>query len=239
MSIDRVTLSNSPDIIESVEKASTRLVCQAILDFAGVAKEQFALAKDLAGTVGEDVTRDAMETMGLSRRPTARLIGKIDYKRAVYYFSPDYWIRQALFVDSKAEKKSHTSVQIQISQTSLHVRMIMRGTVTDEPGRLDTVLLVGGEPYLVTTIFVKYDYEVDQQGNNTLNNIFIVCLPNGILQAKYNLDAQRSIWNVGRHAPTLGEEFRVRISLKKLKSLAKWRVQRIHVTPTIAFTWDG
>jgi Type II restriction enzyme SfiI len=99
MSIDPGSLANDTEIIERIEKASARLVCQAILDFASVARDQFKLAKDLAGTVGEDVTRDAMESMGLSRVPTARLIGKIDYKRAAYYFAPEYWIRQALFVD--------------------------------------------------------------------------------------------------------------------------------------------
>jgi hypothetical protein len=104
MSIDPTDLTNQPDLIENVEKASTWMVCQAILDFTPVAREQFSLTKDLAGTVGEDVTRDAMEMMGLSRAPTARLIGKIDYKRAAYYFDPNYWIRQALFADSKAEK---------------------------------------------------------------------------------------------------------------------------------------
>src|SRR5580658_3466344 len=90
MSIDPTNLMNQPDVIENIEKASTRMVCQAVLDFAGIARDQFALAKDLAGTVGEDVTRDAMETMGMSRVPTARLIGKIDYKRAAYFFAAEY-----------------------------------------------------------------------------------------------------------------------------------------------------
>jgi hypothetical protein len=238
MSIDPRTLTNDTTIVENVEKASTRLVCQAVLDFAPIARDQFLIAKDLAGTVGEDVTRDALETMGLSRIPTARLIGKIDYKRAVYYFDPDYWIRQALFVDSKAEKGSPTTATIQISQTSLRVRMVVRGDTVDEPGGLETVLTVGNERYLVTTIFVKYHYDVNQNGDNELLSIFIVCLPNGMLQAKYNPDANNTIWNVGRNAPTRGEDFRVRISFHRLKALANWRVQRIAISPTLSFTWD-
>lgn len=238
MSIDPRTLTNDPAIVENVEKASTRLVCQAVLDFASIAKEQFLLAKDLAGTVGEDVTRDALETMGLSRIPTARLIGKIDYKRAVYYFDPDYWIRQALFVDSKAEKGSPTTATIQISQTSLRVRMVVRGQTVDEAGGLGTVLTVGNEQYLVTTIFVKYHYQVNLNGDNELLNIFIICLSNGMLQDTYNPDTNNTIWNVGRNAPTRGEDFRVRISFARLKTLANWRVQRIQISPTFSCTWD-
>ena len=211
MSIDPTTLTNQAAIIEDIEKAPTRMVCQAVLDFAPVAKQQFSLAKDLAGTVGEDVTRDAMESMGLSKVPTARLIGKIDYKRAVYYFDPNYWIRQALFVDSKAEKDAGTAT-IQISQTSLRVRLVQKGAAIDVPGQLDTVLTVGNELYLVTTVFVKYHYTVNVDGNNELLAIFVVCLPNGMLQSAYNPDAVKTIWNVGRQAPTLGEEFRARIS---------------------------
>ncbi|MHB1422786.1 MAG: BglI family type II restriction endonuclease [Gemmataceae bacterium] len=238
MSIDPRTLTNDTTIVENVEKASTRLVCQAVLDFASIAREQFLLAKDLVATVGEDVTCDALETMGLSRIPTARLIGKIDYKRVVYYFDPDYWIRQALFVDSKAEKGSPTTATIQISQTSLRVRMVVRGDEVDEPGVLDAVLTVGDERYLVTTIFVKYHYQVNQNGDNELLNSFIVCLPNGILQDKYNPDANNTVWNGGRNAPTHGEDFRVRISFHRLKALANWRVQRIQSSPTISFIWD-
>jgi hypothetical protein len=44
MSIDPRTLANDPTIVENVEKASTRLVCQAILDFALIARDQFLLA---------------------------------------------------------------------------------------------------------------------------------------------------------------------------------------------------
>jgi hypothetical protein len=238
MSIDPTNLATQLEVIENIEKASTRMVCQAILDFAPIARDQFALAKDLAGTVGEDVTRDAMETMGLSRVPTARLIGKIDYKRAAYYFDPNYWVRQALFVDSKAEKGSPTTATIQVSQTSLRVRMVRSGQVIDEPGQLESILTVGNDRYLVTTLFVKYHYEVDANGDNRLLSIYVICLPNGMLQGTYNPDTTNTIWSAGRNAPTLGEDFRVRINFALLKARRNWRVQRIHISPTIGFSWD-
>jgi hypothetical protein len=240
MSIDPKDLLNDPQsavIIENVEKASARMVCQAVLDFADVAKKQFSLAKDLAGTVGEDVTRDAMDSMGMSRIPTARLIGKIDYKRAAYYFDPSYSIRQALLVDSKAERGEVGNITIQIAQTSLRVRMILRGTPIDERGQVEQVLDVDGN-YLATTIFVKYAYEVLDTGDNRLNDIYVVSLPNGILQASYNSSAADTIWMVGRNAPTRGEDFRVRVSFTRLKAKKNWRVQKIAIHPMIKFTWE-
>ncbi len=241
MSIDPKNLATHPDrvaIIENIEKASTRMVCQAVLDFAEVAKKQFALAKDLAGTVAEDVTRDAMDSMGMSRIPTARLIGKIDYKRATYYFDPSYSIRQALLVDSKAEKGEVGNMTIQIAQTSLRVRMVLRGVEIDEPGQVDSVLAVDEGSYLATTIFVKYAYEVLADGNNRLNDIYVVSLPNGMLQDLYNPNAADGVWMVGRNAPTLGEVLRVRVSFARLKAKKNWRVQKIAVQPAIQFAWE-
>ncbi len=207
------------------------------MDFVDVAKKQFSLANDLAGTVGEDVTRDALETMGLSRIPTARIIGKIDYKRAAYYFDPAYSIRQALLVDSKAEKGDQRTITIQISQTSLRVRMELRGEDIDEPGGLDPVLLIDDNHFLATSIFVKYYYHV-VDGKNRLMNIYIVSLPNGMLQEQYNPSARDSFWGVGRQAPTRGEDFRVRVRFAPLKAKKNWRVQTIETYPKIKFTWQ-
>ncbi|MBX9679445.1 MAG: SfiI family type II restriction endonuclease [Gemmataceae bacterium] len=242
MSIDPKTLAAHPDrvaILENIEKASTRMVCQAVLDFSEIAKKQFTLAKDLAGTVGEDVTRDAMDSMGMSRIPTARLIGTIDYKRAAYCFDPSYSIRQALLVDSKAEKGGVGNMTIQIAQTSLHVRMELRGNIIDVPGQVEQVLAVDDGSYLATTIFVKYGYEVQGNGDNKLNEIYVVALPNGMLQDLYNPSAADGIWMVGRNAPTLiNEDLRVRVSFAKLKAKKKWRVQRIAIDPAIRFAWE-
>ena len=47
-----------------------------------------------------------------------RLFGKTDYKRARYLFHPDYAIRQALFIDSKAEKvNGQGTATLQTSQS--------------------------------------------------------------------------------------------------------------------------
>jgi hypothetical protein len=43
----------------------------------------------------------------------------------------------------------------------------------------------------------------------------------------------------GRNAPTLGEDFRVRLSFTRLKEKANWRLQKIRYEPAkIEGEWD-
>lgn len=242
MTINPGDLSADFDRLEAIERASQRLVAQAIFDFAPQAKESFARETDLAQDIAEDITRDALDRLGTSVLPV-RLFGKIDYKRARYVFHPDFAVRQALFVDSKAEKGA-TSITIQTAQTSMRIRQQRQGDEVDIPGALPKVYQSGEHSLLTTTIFVKYDYRVvfaavgATDAVNELVKIVITCLPNGMLQELYNPDASEKFWLVGRNAPTLDEPFRVRVSLPRLKSLANWRVQSITVSPDIAYQWQ-
>ncbi|MDX1993005.1 MAG: SfiI family type II restriction endonuclease [bacterium] len=47
------------------------------------------------------------------------------------------------------------------------------------------------------------------------------------LDVIYNPTAEDTIWLAGRNAPTLGEDFRVRVAFGRLKSKSGWRVQKI------------
>ena len=183
--------------------------------------------------------REAMDRMGTSVIPV-RLFGKIDYKRARYVFHPEHSIRQALFVDSKAEKtEGARTVTIQTAQTSMRIRQTRSGVEIDERGTLPRVLEIQGDDYLVTTIFVKYNYlESDDRSRKTLESVSISCLPNEMLQERYNPSAQRTFWLAGRNAPSRGEAFRVRISLPRLKNMAAWRVQNIQLLPETSFVWS-
>ena len=166
-----------------------------------------------------------------------RLFGKIDYKRARYLFHPDYSVKQALFVDSKAEKlDGQGTATLQTSQLSMEVRQIRANQVMNVTGRLPTVIEIGAESYLTTTIFVKYNYET-LEGTNLLRSITIAALPNGMLQESYNPTPQDTIFLAGRNAPTLGEEFRVRLNFQRLENRAVWRVQRISPPPE-GFIWN-
>ena len=239
MTLNPAELPANLDLLESIEKATLRLVVQAIYSFVGEAADIFRNERDDVQDIAEDITREAMDRIGTSVIPV-RLFGSIDYKRARYLFSPDFSLRQALFVDSKAEKVAGArTVTIQTSQTSMRIRQIRAGAEVDEAGEVPTIYHDRDDvAYLTTTVFVKYNYEEIAERQNQLDSISVTCLPNGMLQDRYNPNAQTTFWMAGRNAPTRGEDFRVRIGLLRLKNLANWRVQHIRVEPTVSFAWD-
>src|ERR1700691_5470324 len=134
---DPAELSNDHSTLEDIELASMRMVTQALVDFRHDATQIFAAESDLQGDIGEDITREALDTLGASRIK-ARLFGKIDYKKARYVFHPGYAVRQALFVDSKSEKAFGVA-RIQTSQTSMRIRQIRSGVAVDIPGTLPMI----------------------------------------------------------------------------------------------------
>ena len=234
-------LRNNPIVIEEIEKATLRMVVQAVYDFREEAVDIFANESDRVADIGEDITREALDRQGMPTLPV-RLFGKIDYKRATYLFQPDYAVRQALFVDSKAAKiEGVRTATIQTSQTSLRIRQVRRSQNVDIQGDLDAIANVRGTEYLTTTVFVKYSYSENAADNppNILQSIAVLCLPNGILQDRYNPDVKDSIWLAGRNAPSRGEAFRVRINLAALKTKANWRVQNISTKGDAPLVWDN
>lgn len=236
MLINPQELSQNLDRLEEIEKVSLRLVTQAIYDYRLVAQEIFQEESDLVADIGEDITREAVERLGMPKIDQ-RLFGKVDYKRACYLFHPDYAVKQALFVDSKAEKVSgQGTATLQTSQLSMVVRQVRSGKDVEVAGKLPMVLRLKGDSYLTTTLFVKYNYE-EQNGKNVLKSITAAAVPNGMLQDRYNPSTHDTIWIAGRNAPTLGEEFRVRLSFARLKQKANWRVQKISLVPD-EFYWD-
>lgn len=223
-------LKNDLDRLEDIERATIRLVFQAINDFKSDAVTIFRCEKDLVGDIGEDITREALDRIGTSRI-VQRLFGKMDYKKARYVFHPDYAIKQALFVDSKAEKEDgEGTATLQMSQMSMEVRQMRAGKEERHSGELPCIIL---SDFLTTTIFVKYSY-IAIPGNGVLRNelrkIIIAALPNGMLQEKYNPDCNDTIFRAGRNAPSRNEAFRVRLKFDELKNKADWRVQVIDIS---------
>lgn len=230
MFLDPHELQHNPDRLEDIEKASLRLVAQALYDYRSEAIEIFRQESDLVADIGEDITREALDRMGMSKIDQ-RLFGKMDYKRARYIFHPDYAVRQALFVDSKAEKiEGERTATLQTSQFSLQVRQIRARQAVEVSGTLPPVERIRDELFLTTTCFVKYNYRETVTGN-TLTSITLVALPNGFLQEKYNPSVTEGIWLAGRNAPTRGEAFRVRLSLLALQEKCRWRVQKLPLPP--------
>ncbi len=240
MTLNAGDLRANLDTVEQIEKATLRMVVQAIYDFRDEAVEIFRNELDLVADIGEDITREALDRQGMPTIPV-RLFGKIDYKRATYLFQPEYAVRQALFVDSKAEKTAGArTATIQTSQTSMRIRQVRQNQTVDVPGDLENIAMVRDDEYLTTTIFVKYNYSENSVDDvpNRLDSVSVLCLPNGLLQDRYNPTANDSIWLAGRNAPTRGEAFRVRIGLAALKHKAAWRVQTISPNPDQALAWD-
>lgn len=229
-------LRNNPERLEEIEKASLRLVVQAIYEYRAIAEETFREESDLVADIGEDLTRESLDRLGMSKIDR-RIFGKVDYKRARYVFHPEYSIKQALFIDSKAEKISgQGTATLQTSQFSMSVRQIRFNQELEVAGKLPAILNLKNETFITTTLFVKYNYQEETNGN-LLQSITIAALPNGILQEMYNPDVRDTIFVAGRNAPTLGEEFRVRLSFARLKTKASWRVQQILMPPN-DFIWD-
>jgi len=211
--------------LEHVEKTVMGIVVQAITDYLPQILTIFQEETDQPQDIAEDVTREALETMGVSSI-AERLYGKVDYKKALYAFLPNPQ-PVALMLDAKAEKPNgNRTATIQMSQTSMRVRMKRAGAIMDEPGRLYQFIERNERQFLVVTIIAKYIYH-ETQKNRKLNRIIIACIPNGALQEEYNPDAADTIWLAGRNAPTLGEDFRVRLSYEKLRTKAPWRVREI------------
>ena len=172
----------------------------------------------------EDITREVLDRLS-GYNVQQRIFGTVDYKKARYIVLPERLVRQALFVDSKAEKDNRTAT-IQMSQTSLRVRQIRANRTVDEAGLLKPISTYDSKQYLTTTALLHFMYE-DVRHEHHLREVTICCLPNGLLQDRYNPNERDAIWLAGRDASTRGEDFRVRLSFAKLQAKAGWRVQRI------------
>ena len=211
--------------IERLEQAVMALVVQAITDYKEDAVTIFHEETDLPQDIAEDLTREAIDSMGVSSIHD-RLYGKVDVKKTLYAFLPEP-AEVALMLDAKAEKKNgDRTATIQMSQTSMRVMMKRAGKIVDEQGKLEKVIKRGNRIYQVVTVIAKYVYEEVGEGQR-LNRIIVACIPSGRLQDIYNPTPEDTIWLAGRNAPTLGEDFRVRLSYQKLRDKAPWRVQEI------------
>lgn len=215
----------SLDDIESIEKLTLRWMFQATLDFGMTAQEIFLRSPDDVKDVAEDITRELLDRLP-GYNVQQRIFGTVDYKKARYIIQPEQAIRQALFIDSKAEKENRTAT-IQMSQTSMWIKQNRAGAVINEKGFLPEVSQYEGKEYLTTTALIHYHYEDDTHGKHKLLGATLVAVPNGRLQDRYNPTADDTIWLAGRNAPTLGEDFRVRVSFQMLAAKASWRIQNI------------
>lgn len=215
-----------PAELEILERVVMSMVVQAFKDYWGEAAKIFSAETDQPQDIAEDITRHAIDKMGLPGIHD-RLYGKVDIKKAIYAFLPNKAIPVALMLDAKAEKSNGTTATIQMSQTSMRVRLRKNDQELDEQGKLQTIIKGKLHEYQVVTIIAKFCY-TEKEGKRNLDEIIVICIPNGKLQDIYNPDVTDTIWLVGRDAPSLGEDFRVRVSYMKLRAKANWRVEKVN-----------
>lgn len=220
----------SEDAVEAIELLTMRWVFQATIDFGIDPFTIFRRSPDKPKDVAEDVTREILDKLS-GYNIEQRVFGNVDYKRARYIILPNRTVRQALFVDSKAEK-SRTAATLQMSQLSMTVNQYRSGSPVTVAGKLPAISRFNAQEFLTTTMLFHYEYD-DADPNYLLKAVRLCAIPNGLLQGRYNPSPDDTIWRVGRNAPTLGEDFRVRLSFIELKNKAAWRVQ------TIIYTRDG
>jgi hypothetical protein len=228
------------DAIEGIEQLTMRWLFQAIVDFGTEPVGIFRNSPDAVKDVAEDVTREVLDRLG-GYNIQQRVFGNVDYKRARYVILPDQVVRQALFVDSKAEK-SRTSARLQMSEISMTVKQYRQGQAIEVPGKIASIQTFDGEEFLTTTMLLHYRYTQDVPSYNyVLHQITLAAIPNGRLQHRYNPTADDNIWLAGPHAPQRGEEFRVRLSFDRLRRKAPWRVQRVRYggPQNMEATWRG
>lgn len=111
----------------------------------------------------------------------------------------------------------------------------------DEKGFLPEISEYSDEEYLTTTALIHYKYSNQEASVHQLEEVSLAVTPNGRLQELYNPNIDDGIWLAGRNAPTLGEDFRVRLSFSKLKERRSWRVQKIYYdesTNECTGVWD-
>ena len=131
-------------------------------------------------------------------------------------------------IDAKAEKQNgDRTATIQMSQTSMRVRIRGRGHDIDKEGSLAADIVRGNRTLHVVTIIVKFVYVELGNSHYDIQRIILACIPSGKLQDRYNPSQKDTIWLMGRDSPQRGEDFRIRLSFQKLKDKAGWRIHEI------------
>lgn len=94
-------MSSAIDNVELIEETAFSMVVQALEDYRDEARQIFSEEDDKPADIAEDITREALDSMGVSSM-RGRLYGKIDYKKAAYVFLPTA-LPIALMVDSNPD----------------------------------------------------------------------------------------------------------------------------------------
>jgi hypothetical protein len=139
MLLNPETLPQALDRREETENPTLRLVTQAMDDDRAPARAIVREAGDVGSDIGEALTRDALDRLGMPR-VGQRLFGTVDDHRAGSLVHSDDAIAQALFVDSPADSTLYGCK---------HIRF---GQAVNVQGNMPTVIPLRGEASLTPTL---------------------------------------------------------------------------------------
>jgi hypothetical protein len=233
--------------IEQLEKATLRVIVQALQEYSREAKQIFDFTEAESETevivLAEDILRYALEVAELYPI-NKRYAGFIDYKRVRWFPTPFGLIPQALLVDAKASTENNRDT-LQRSQ------LPMDAEFQDNKGNIHT-LSAGVLPHLSidfnggvtlgaisTSILVHFYYEnrSTRPGSfRELKSIFVLALPHARLKPKYNPNPLKTFFGQGKHSPARGEAARIRVYFNRFREMCPWRFQSLNYGNQDAYT---
>jgi hypothetical protein len=220
--------------LEEIEQGSVQIVAEAINGYSEKISNAFDSSSDFHQYLHEDpndeienkaeaLTEAALDQLGIVDTDPS-LMTSIDHKRTRYVGGADFVAKQLLLVDSKAEKDDNRRSRMQLTQTSMDVRQMRWGEEQDKEGDLPEIVNNCGEDILTTTILVKYVYEEAESGENSIDEVIIAGVPNGLLQDEYNPNVDDNIWDAGPNDRE--QNFRTRLNFERLENENPLRVYR-------------
>lgn len=229
--------SISEDEIEQIEKATQRVVTQALQEYSREAKEIFdntyAPRDNEVIVLAEDLTQYALE-VAECYPINKRYAGFIDYKRVRWLAMPFGLIPQAFLVDAKASTENNRDT-LQQSQLPMDADFESNGNSFHMKAgvvpHLEIPSFDGSQiRAIATSIFVHFYYskiDNDKPPYRDLKSIFALSIPHARLKSRYNPNAATTFFGQGKHSPARSEDPRIRVYFTKLRQMMPWRLQEL------------
>lgn len=224
--------------VEALEKATLRVIVQALQEYSWEAKQIFDSTQAESETevivLAEDILQYALEVAELYPI-NKRYAGFIDYKRVRWFPTPFGLIPQALLVDAKAStennrdtlQRSQLPMDAEFQDTKGQVHKLSAGVLPHLDIEFDGGTTLGA---ISTSILVHFYYENKTKRAGCfrdLKSIFILALPHARLKPKYNPGPQTTFFGQGKHSPARGEAARIRVYFNRFKDMCPWRFQTL------------
>lgn len=237
----------TPFQIEQLEKATLRVIVQALQEYSWEAKQIFDSTEAESETevivLAEDILQYALEVAELYPI-NKRYAGFIDYKRVRWFPTPFGLIPQALLVDAKAStennrdtlQRSQLPMDAEFQDSSGKVHTLSAGVLPHLDIAFDGGVTLGA---ISTSILVHFYYEnkaLRPGSFRDLKSIFVLALPHARLKPKYNPNPLQTFFGQGKHSPARGEAARIRVYFNRFREMCPWRFQNLSYGAPDAYT---